>query len=570
MTQQQQPSGNLVTILRDGTRENIEEDTLSKDDVVLLQTGDIVPADLLLIEAQGLTIDEFDITGEILPVEKKAGRHDVPLFMGSKVLQGAGKGLVVATGDETELGKIMKQSWKREQPLVFPILRKKYVLLPLLLLPGFVFAYTVLENAVLIALAYVLLSAIFILLQNDDLFRYFFIRKELKTFQAHNLQIREPRIIERMRNIDTMCFDKTGVLTTRDLSVRQVCFTDQVVDANSLPDNAEVAHRLLLGSALCNDVFFYEKIHQANPVDQALILFAEQHGIDVQDLLSRVNRFYEKPFDSENRYMASGFGLDHGEIYYFIKGDPGVIFNMCRSYQTTSGEVYKLDHKFWHANHSYQEAISQNGDSAIALAYATGSADVPPAKYIFLCIFDLENALQPEAQNVVHTVQAAGMRSFLLTGDRAKTALKVGKDTGIAGDSNAFLTGRDIDKMGWSEVIRQSSYCSIFAKLIPSQKGVLIALLQQNGHSIAMIGDGPNDGIALKVADIGISFAKNSSPIARRLSNVLINDLADVQLLIEGSQRLQTTIKHVKALRISILAVVLLGFYVWALVMLAK
>jgi Ca2+-transporting ATPase len=120
-----------------------------------------------------------------------------------------------------------------------------------------------------------------------------------------------------------------------------------------------------------------------------------------------------------------------------------------------------------------------------------------------------------------------------------------------------------IDRMESSEVARQSSYCSVFARLIPSQKGFLIRLFQQKGHLIAMVGDGPNDGIALKVADIGISYVKNSSPIARRLSKILINDLADLLMLIEGANRIKRRVKHLKLFRILIIAISLLSIYMW-------
>jgi P-type Ca2+ transporter type 2C len=151
----------------------------------------------------------------------------------------------------------------------------------------------------------------------------------------------------------------------------------------------------------------------------------------------------------------------------------------------------------------------------------------------------------------------------LLTGDRAETAVRISADSGITKNSRIFLTGRTMDRMDLAEVARQAKYCSVFARLLPSQKGVLIRLLQQKGHRVAMVGDGPNDGIALKAADIGISFVENSSPIARRLSKILINELADLLRLIEGAQRIKRRAKHLKLLRILILVVSMLSLYLW-------
>jgi Ca2+-transporting ATPase len=175
----------------------------------------------------------------------------------------------------------------------------------------------------------------------------------------------------------------------------------------------------------------------------------------------------------------------------------------------------------------------------------------------------LENSLQPGARGIIKGVKEKGIRSILLTGDRAKTAIRVSEECGITQDSQACLTGGMIDGMESSEVARQSTYCSVFARLKPSQKGVLIRLLQQRGHRIAMVGDGPNDGIALKVADIGISYVINSSPIARRLSTILINDLADLLRLIEGANRVKRRAEQLIFIRILIIAVSLLSIYMW-------
>ncbi len=564
MAEPERAYGNIVTILKNGQRTNIEEEDLARGDIVILQAGDIVPADLRLTASKGLEIDEFDITGEIMPVVKKDNTGDVPLYMGSKVLKGTGKGIVVTTGEQTEYGRIMKQSWEPEQAYAFTLIKRKYFIMVALLLPAFVLYIIRSGGSPIFIAAYLLLSAIFIILQNDDLLKDQIIQKELEKFRHQNLQIREPRSIERLKGVDTICFDKTGVLTTRNMSVRRIYFSDRIVAADDLTGENNTTRLVRLGSALCNDVQFYEKVMQANPVDQALIDFAQRQGINVKTLLSQVNRFYEQPFDSESRYMASGFEINHEEVYYFIKGDPGVILEMCQSFMPVTGEGKRLDFEFLKLMNSHVDAISHDGDSAIALAFASGTTDKVPEKYAFLCLFQPENSLQPAAQEVIRGVTRAGIRSLLLTGDRAETAVRIGKDSGIIDDSNAFLTGRDIDKMGWSEVIRQSSYCSIFARLIPSQKGVLIRLLQQKGHRIAMVGDGPNDGIALKVADVGISFVKNSSPIARRLSKVLINHLTDLLILLEGAQRIKRRTQQLKSLRILVLAASFVFFYLWA------
>lgn len=564
MTEAAKTPGTMVTILKDGNRINIDENDLSKDDVVILQTGDVVPADLELVESKGLVIDEFDITGEIMPVEKMVGDEVVRLYMGSKVLKGTGKGSVVATGEQTEYGRITAQSRALEQPDPVPVLKRKYFILAALLLPAFIILFIQSGDSPFIAAAYLALSAAVIVLQNDALFQNMRIQKEARIFRQKNLQIRDACAVKRLSQVDTVCFDKTGVLTTREMTVSRVLFADMTVDDARLPSDNETMRLVKIGSALCNDVLFYERIEQANPVDKALIQFSQMHGIDIKELFAAANHFYEQPFDSEHRYMASGIELPSGEVVYFIKGDPGVILRMCDRYLTAAGSNEKVDFQILKLVNSFMQDSSREGASTIAIAYRSGSQSAVPASYTFLCVFQLSNRLQAGAREVIHAISAGGMRTFLLTGDRAETAVKIANDSGIVHNSRIYLTGRDIDKMGWSETVRQSSNCSIFARMIPSQKGVLIRLLQQKGYTIAMVGDGPNDGIALKAADIGISFVTNSSPIARRLATILINDLIDLQTVFQSAKRFQTSVRNGKVIRILLLAAAVLGAYAWA------
>ena len=224
-----------------------------------------------------------------------------------------------------------------------------------------------------------------------------------------------------------------------------------------------------------------------------------------------------------------------------------------------------MDPDVWLSIHQEIGMLDQSADTIIAIAYSHGTTNGDLISYIFLSLIKLENSLQPEVREVIRNLTSKGIRSIVLTGDRVETALHVSEACGISYHSKAVLSGKAIDKMGLSEVARQTSFYSVFARLTPSQKGVLIRLLQQKGHSIAMIGDGPNDGIALKAADIGISFVKNSSPIARRLANILINDLGDVGALIEGARRMKTRDRQLKKLRIVLMITSLTAPYIWIL-----
>ena len=467
-------TGNLVTIVRDGKLVNIEEDNLSRGDLVVLQTADIVPADLQLVEANGLEVDEFDITGEIMPVVKRV-EEDITIYRGSRITQGTGKGIVTATGEQTEYGKVLDQGSEQNEIYAFRFVEKKYMGLIVLLLTAFIIQVEQSNYVLALIVFYLLLSVVLLLLQNDGLFRYLLITNEIRKLERFDIQIRDMEALGRMSNVDTLCFDKTGVLTTRQIEVKNVYFADGMIVADSVPAIDEgMFHWIGIACALCNDVLFWEKLEQANPVDKALISFAMRKGIDVKEWSSRYERVYDKPFDSENRYRVSGFEME-GRQVYFAKGDAEIIQRMCSSYKTITGDRKKIGLEFWHSNHLNMEAINQSGGTVIALAYS----HTPSADYTFLCLLQLENPLQVGVNETMKAITEKGIRSILLTGDRAETAVKVARESGITEGSKAYLIGRTIDRMESLEIARQSAYCSIFARLLPSQKGFLIRLLQQ-------------------------------------------------------------------------------------------
>ena len=205
------------------------------------------------------------------------------------------------------------------------------------------------------------------------------------------------------------------------------------------------------------------------------------------------------------------------------------------------------------------DAMSKDSSVIIALAYDESSSVKPPSIYTFLCLFQLENPLQPETRKVLHQLSEKGIRNVILTGDRAEAALRIGAETGIEKAAKSCLTGRNIEKMPLSEVARQSEYVSLFARLLPSHKGIVIRLLQQKGHRIAMVGDGPNDVIALKAADVGISFVERSFPMAKRAAKVLINDLTDILYVMEAARHIHRQVRFIAVCITLIFLVILLG-----------
>jgi Ca2+-transporting ATPase len=396
------------------------------------------------------------------------------------------------------------------------------------------------------------------------LFKYVLASSEVKKIESQNIQIQDITSLDCLNNIDIVCFDKTGVLTTREIVVKRIHYADETPTMDSFLSGKNVLDLTKIACALCNDVIFFEKINQADPIDRALISFALKNGININEVALKYKRIYEKPFDSEDRYMACGFELDDKKIY-FAKGDPEIILKMCENYITVSGIEKKADLEFLSYINAKTYSINQKGDVTIALAYSSSTLENQPSHYAFLCLLQLENPVKSGVPEVVKNLEEKGIRALILTGDRPETAMKIGGEIGIDNESGNCLTGKSIAQMDFSEVARQSDYVSVFARLLPSQKGVLIMLLQQRNNCVAMIGDGANDTVALKVADVGISFVENSSPLAKRVSKILINDLADLLTTIQSARRIKWRVKYLMLFRGIILLSMFLILYAWML-----
>jgi Ca2+-transporting ATPase len=548
--------GNPAAIIKEGKLTLIDELELRAGDEIVVQVGDIVPADIRLTEAVNLEVDEFEITGELLPVNKQVGDSEEFLYMGSKITKGRGRGIVLRVGEHTEYGRVLKQQREKEKKIEVVLFRLKYLALPGLLVPAVLFHLLRGDLDVLASLLFITLSFLFILLQNDRVFYYCVLTHAIKKLARLAIQVRDPNQLEYLHQVDTVFFDKTGVLTARKIKVGSYFLVDPEKDAmRTGAGNADVVSLIQTACALCNDVHYLQKLSLANQIDQALINFALEQGMDYAEITSQYKRIDDLPFDSENRYMAGGFLHSSDEMFYFAKGDPEVITKMCDGILLADGSYQQMNFDILYTINSQVDHIIDRGSSVIALAYNHRPHRGKPGKYTFLCLLELENPLHPDARGIIRELSSQKRRSILVTGDKPQSALRVAADSGINQVGDACLTGRLIKVMDLAEVSRQSSYCSVFAQLTPSQKGILAYLFQLKGHRIAMIGDGPNDGVALKVADVGISFNENSSPIARNLSKILINDLADILVLFKSARRVHRDLILLKV--VSILTIVL-------------
>jgi len=404
---------------------------------------------------------------------------------------------------------------------------------------------------------------LFLFLQNSALFHYFVVLKEIKELERKKIHLQDQTALDKLSQVDVVCFDKTGVLTSRELSVKAIHYLDSAPELDAFASSEGTFGLTNLACALCNDVIVPERVNQSSPIDRALISFAEKNGVRLKDLLGEYRRIYQKPFESEDRYMVSGFATGDKKLF-FVKGDPEIIRKMCKTYAKQSGEVENFDLDAVSKFRFKTTSLDSSGDRTIALAYSSGNSGKLPAEFTFLCIVQFENSLRPNAREIVEALRAEGIRSVIVTGDRPETALKISKATAID-DSDYSLMGRVFDQMGFSEIARQSEYISVYSRMLPSQKATLVRMLQRRNKAVVMVGDGANDTVALKVADVGISFSENSSPFAKRVSKILITDLIDILTVIRSARGVKSRLKSIFLLRSLLLASMAIFLYYAAL-----
>jgi len=556
-----------VTIEKNGNLITVDEKDLAVGDVVVLQTGDDVPADLELIQARGLEVDAFELTGELLPVHKNVDDEDPTLYQGSRVVKGSGKGVVKAVGAQTEYGKVRQQEVMGPAEVRLKLFEKQdawWLIFTLPLLP----LLMIHTGRVPLGLLYYLLTiAVFLLVKHNDLHQRLLTRLFGIPLQRMGIKIRTWNAFRVVKDINLVCFDKTGVLTTRETEVSRLAFFGGMVEASDeLKDLDDFTSDMVIKAcALCHDTWFYERIETGHPLDRAIIHFAQQQGADLDQMLQAYDRVYDQPFTSESRHMICGYEhAEEGEIY-LMKGDPQVVRTHCRFYTTLDGETKQIGADFLKDYRNIVNQSDRSGHKTITLAYATEESALESNGFTILCVLQFINTLQPGVRDVIQDISDRGIRSLLMTGDSPESAVWAAEESGIGQDDQGYLTGPMLDRMGFDEIRRQMQHCAIFARLSPSQKGLLVRLMQNRHTKVAMVGDGFNDAIALKVADLGFSFQTGSSATARKFSEILIKALRNLVEVFEQAHRFRRAAAWLRVIRVVMIVMVYVAIYGWGL-----
>ncbi len=574
-----------ASVVRDGERQTIDAAELVPGDVVLIEAGDRAPADLRLIAARGLKVEEAILTGESVAVDKTTSPvpADAPLgdrrsmlFSGTMVVTGAGRGVVVATGIRTEIGSISGMLSKIET-LATPLVRQmdefaRWLTVFILIVASSLLVYGYYVSHMSFSELFMAVVGLSVAAIPEGLPAVLTITLAMgvQAMARRNAIVRRLPAIETLGSVSVICSDKTGTLTRNEMLAATMAAAGQVYsvggdgycpegairlrDADVKPADHAILMEFARAAGLCNDAvltrFGDGWSVEGDPMEGALVALAGKITGEGPRPLRSWTRTDAIPFDTEHRYMAVLHHGHEGNGLIHVKGAPEIVLSMCVDQRAADMGTEPLDRAHWH---DMLESLASEGQRVIAVA----TRHVAPAHTV-LNTSDLDGELtwigliglidppRPEAIEAVAECHAAGIRVKMITGDHAATARAISARIGLA-NTDRVLTGADIEAMDDAALAAIVVETDIFARTSPGHKLRLVSALQSHGLTVAMTGDGVNDAPALKRADVGVAMGRKGSEAAKEAAEVVLGDdnFASIAAAVREGRTVYDNIKKV-------------------------
>ncbi len=548
-------------VIRDGWQLTIPAEALVPGDIVVLQSGDKVPADLRLLYAKGLQIQESVLTGESMAVEKITdavaaesviGDRCCMAFSSTLVTHGKGRGVVVATGAQTEIGlisKLVSEVTSVTTPLLGQVAQfGRWLTLAIIAIATITFVFGVLLRDYLVAEMFLAAVSLAVAAIPEGLPAIMTITLAIgvQRMAQRNAIIRRLPAVETLGAVNVICTDKTGTLTRNEMTVRTIVTAGHLFDlegtgydphgAISLanreipPQQQPILREVTRAAVLCNDASLQqcadEWVVHGDPMEGALLVSGLKAGFDISELAKQYPRTDLIPFESEHRFMATLHHSHGGAAFIFIKGAPERLLTMCVQQRTINGDQ-PLDSGYWSAR---VEALAQQGQRVLAIAIKPMAYEQMELTFsdvesglIMLGMFGLIDPPREEAIEAVQRCDKAGIRVKMITGDHGSTALAIARQLNLI-NSDEVLIGEVIDQMSENQLRQQVENIDVYARVNPEHKLLLVRLLQERGLIVAMTGDGVNDAPALKRADVGIAMGHNGTEVAKEAAEMVLVD----------------------------------------------
>ena len=557
-------------VIRDGKLQDLESKYLVPGDIVVLETGDYVPADLRLIEAVNLKTQEAALTGESLPVEKtteKIDKEDIGIgdrlnqaFSSSLVTYGRGKGIVVSIGMQTEVGKIatmLDSVDDSETPLSRRLealgktlgIAALVICIVIFAVGSFVHGREIFEmfmTAVSLAVAAIPegLPAISTIVLSIGVQR----------MVKRNAIIRTLPSVETLGSATVICSDKTGTLTQNKMTVEKIFYNNEIFGVEEKKYNVDDHLRLLMNSMiLCNDTKVTKEGEEfklaGDPTETALV----DLGIKLNMLKTTMDdenpRVEEIPFDSERKLMSTVNNTNQG-LFVYTKGGVDEILSKCSKIYLDNQEM-ALSAENINYIKQVNEEMAKGALRVLAMAYKR--VDKVPTRnemnnleseLVYIGMVGMIDPARPEAKEAVEKCKTAGIKPVMITGDHKVTAMAIAKDIGILENESEAITGSELEKMPQEELEKNVKNYSVYARVSPEHKVRIVKAWQSQGEVVAMTGDGVNDAPALKTADIGAAMGIVGTDVAKEAADVVLTDdnFATIVSAVEEGRRIYDNI----------------------------
>jgi len=546
---------------RRGETRMIPAEELVPGDIVLLESGDKIPADLRLLDAKNLRTEEAALTGESVPADKSTdsvpvnatvGDRECMAFSGTMVVSGRATGIVVATGSETELGRINRLLGAvsaLETPLLRQIKKFGYAITAVIAIVGaLVFAYGKwVKGMDFVELFQVVVGiAVSVIPEGLPAIITITLAIGVQRMAQRNAIIRRLPAVETLGSVSRICSDKTGTLTLMEMMVVSAVTAgskyrvtgDGYAQTGEIKKDGKPAGKDpvldLMGhvSMLCNDAKLFEQDGtweaEGDPTEAALYPFAAKLGLDRQAERDSSPRIDAIPFESEHKFMATLHKAGAGKDFLCVKGAPEVILDHCDRQQISAGDPAPIDRA--HFMHASDELAGQ-GERVLALAWlespgvnagSLAPSDLPK-NLVLLGLIGLLDPPRKEAIKAVRECHGGGIRVTMITGDHKITAAAIAKLLDI-GDGKTAIMGNDIEDMNEAELQEKVRDVDVFARASPEHKLRLVKAIQANRQIVAMTGDGVNDAPALKKADIGVAMGIKGTEVTKEAAGMVLAD----------------------------------------------
>jgi Ca2+-transporting ATPase len=582
-------------VIRDGKQARIEATQLVPGDIVLLESGDHIPADLRLSMVTNLKIQEAVLTGESVPVEKTdeiidkdnistgdqdTGDQDNMAFMGTAVISGRGRGIVVATGMKTEMGQIagMLEEQKQEKT---PLQKKldqvgKKLGLIILIVVGLVVLIGSLRGIKFFEMFFIGISlAVAAVPEGLPAVVTVVLALGVQRMIKKHVIVRRLPAVETLGATTVICSDKTGTLTQNQMTVRKLVLSEKKIEVEGegyqpvgkfyqtkqeiQPQTDSDLSLLLKGAVLCNNAEL-QKNNESNqweiigdPTEGALVVTAAKAGYDKEKIEEDYPRVKEFPFDSDRKQMSTLHRTPEGGHIIFIKGAPDQVISFCTYYQK-NGKKEEMGESIKNEFLSQNKTLAEEALRVLALAYRLVDKEnldeikeIKDAEkeLIFLGLIAMIDPPRKEAIESVKICRKAGIIPIMITGDYSLTAKAIASELGIYHSGDRIITGEELEKMSQSELEEAVGNTTIFARVSPRHKRRIVSALQKNKQVVAMTGDGVNDAPALKESDIGVAMGISGTDVTKEAGDMILTDdnFASIVTAVEEGRKIYQNIK---------------------------